>query len=529
MVNPLQRYKSVSVLILDDYSEFRLSLKQMVESFGVNHIDVCTNAEDALACYSEHYHDILLVDYNLGDGLNGLQLLAELNHRNLLKYGTNYVLITGETASDLVMGALEYRPDDYLAKPFTKTTLKSRLDKLVEKALAFKPIYNALNQKKPKTALSLCDQLMAENKRVSIECLRLKADIYLKQLNYSQALSIYNSILHKRELSWAQMGVAICYLALGESHKSLELCKLIVTKNSSAVEAYDLACECFIQQHDFESAYAITQKAIAHSPNSIIRQRQLAKLATRYNELEIAFNAYKRVLQLAKYSCLAQLDDYLHQLCVCTLIQIGEQNALARRVKKDFSSVYRAMTKYYPGIQSQLITETHQHFIEYLVDKSGKTGEKLMKTADKVASFPDPLNPVFVDLLEIVMKHADIERVTNTLDPLVTKEKAKLIAHDDPEKSENFNQQGMLKYKEKAFESAQGAFATALANAPNNPNIALNLLQAVYQRYKQQQKFSLTKRQFALSFNALKALAPNDHRYKQSQSLLNFAKAKLTE
>lgn len=528
MVNPLQRYKSISVLILDDFSEFRLSLKQMVESFGVHHIDVCTNAEDALACYSEHYHDILLVDYNLGDGLNGLQLLAELNHRNLLKYGTNYVLITGETASDLVMGALEYRPDDYLAKPFTKTTLKARLDKLVEKSLAFKPIYTALNQNKPKTALSLCDQLMAENKRVGIECFRLKAEIYLKQLNYTQALSIYNSILHKRELSWAQMGAAVCYLALGESHQALELCKLIATKNPSAVEAYDLACECFVEQQDFESAYTITQKAIAHSPNSIVRQRQLAMLATRYHELEVAFNAYKRVLQLAKYSCLAQLDDYLNQLCVCTTIQLTDSGAGAGRVKKEYPNVYRSISKLYPSIQSQLAIELHQNFVEYLADKTGKKGEKLILTCDKVAEFPDPLNPAFVNMLELVMKHADIERINSTLDPIVTKEKAKLISHDDHEKSENFNHQGMVKYKEKAFESAQGAFATALANAPNNPNIALNLLQAAYQLHKQQQKFTLTKRQFALSFNALKSLAPHDHRHKQSQSLLNFAKAKLS-
>lgn len=528
MVNPLQKYKTVSVLVLDDFSEFRLSLKRMVESFGVNHIDVCTNAEDALACYSEHHHDILLVDYNLGEGLNGLQLLAELNHRNVLKYGTSFVLITGETAADLVMGALEYRPDDYLAKPFTKTTLKARLDKLVEKNLLFKSIYAALNQNKPKRAQELCDQLMANNKRVAIECLRLKADIYLKQLQYADALSIYNTILHSRELSWAQMGAAICYLALSKSDQALELCKLIITKNPSAVEAYDLACECFIHQQDFESAYTITQKAIAHSPNSIVRQRQLAILATRYNEREVAFNAYKRVIQLAKYSCLAQVDDYLNQLCVCTSIQLSEQGSFARRVKKEYPNVYRAIIKLYPSIQTQLAIELHQHFIDYLVDKDGKKGEKLILSSNKVADFPDPLNPAFVNLIELVVKHADIERITSTLEPIITREKAKLISHDDHEKSESFNNQGMVKYKEKAFESAQEAFATALANSPNNPNIALNLLQAAYQLDKQQQKFTLTKRQYALSLNALKSLAPHDHRHKQSQSLLNFVKVKLS-
>ena len=69
----------------------------MVESFGANTIDVCIDADSAIERYSEQYHDVLLVDYNLGDGLTGLQLLEELNHRKLLKAGTSFVLITGET------------------------------------------------------------------------------------------------------------------------------------------------------------------------------------------------------------------------------------------------------------------------------------------------------------------------------------------------------------------------------------------------------------------------------------------------
>ena len=505
MLNPLQRYKSISVLVLDDFSEFRLSLKQIVESFGASHVDVCANAQEAMALYGEHKHDLVLVDYNLGQGLNGLQLLAELNHRNLLKYGTCYVLITGETALDLVMGALEYRPDDYLAKPFTKTTLKSRLDRLVDKNLAFKPIYQALNSEKPNKALELCDLLMAKNKRVAIVCMRLKAEIYLKQLKYRNALSIYNSIIDSRELSWAQMGAATCLLALSQSDKALDLCKLIITKNPNAVEAHDLASECLIQQQDYEAAYVMIQDAAHRSPNSIVRQRQLALLACRYHDMEIAFSAYKKVLELAKFSCLSQIEDYLNHLIICTQFQLSGHITGTKRAIKEYSEIYRALNKFYPGKQSQLIVEIHQAFTAYL--KSHNLNA-MTHAAQKIVSYPDPLNIVFIKLLDLITNDEDLSPIKKILENTITETKADMVAHDDQQKSECFNRLGMLKYQEKDFESAQNALATALANAQHNPNIALNLLQSSYQLFNKSQRFTLTKRQLVLSVQALKGLAP---------------------
>ena len=148
MNNSLNRYSDISFLIIDDFSEFRLSLKNMIESFGARHVDTSTNAEDALEIYAEHYHKMILVNYNLGEGLSGLQLLEELNHRNLLKADTILVLIIGETAMDLVMGALEYRSDDYLAKPFTRNSLKAQLDKLMKQNQLLQHIYASINKTK---------------------------------------------------------------------------------------------------------------------------------------------------------------------------------------------------------------------------------------------------------------------------------------------------------------------------------------------------------------------------------------------
>ena len=54
MNNPLQRYTNLKFLVVDDFSDFRQSIKQMVESFGVKHVDTCSKGEEAIRKYAEH-------------------------------------------------------------------------------------------------------------------------------------------------------------------------------------------------------------------------------------------------------------------------------------------------------------------------------------------------------------------------------------------------------------------------------------------------------------------------------------------
>ena len=65
-------------------------------------------------------YDIVLCDYNLGAGQDGQQLLEELRYRHKLKNTSLFVMITAESSRDMVLGALEYLPDDYLTKPITQ-------------------------------------------------------------------------------------------------------------------------------------------------------------------------------------------------------------------------------------------------------------------------------------------------------------------------------------------------------------------------------------------------------------------------
>jgi len=528
MNNSLNRFSEVSFLIIDDFSEFRLSLKNMVESFGARQVDTCTNAEDGLEIYAEHYHQIVLVDYNLGEGLSGLQLLEELNHRSLLKADTIFILITGETAMDLVMGALEYRPDDYLAKPFTRNSLKTRLDKLIKQNQMLQPIYNSLNKNKPSQALSLCDSLPLTNKRASMPCLKIKGDILLKSGQYAKAANIYSNVIEQRELNWALMGLAKCYAGLGMLPKVKDLAERIICKNKYALAAYDLLSETYCNLGDHEKAYALLKSAIDISPNSLIRQRQLGYLALRYLDIETSYAAFKKVLLLGKSSIKILPDDYINTLQIICMVQFGSFGSLSRRAPKEYSPIYRTIVKFYPNdIQLNTAVELHQILLKYLSDKSGTNLDGIKKLLKSVSNHPDKLKPFLISQIIFIEKYIEDIEIKNIIEDTIGLEQSELFTQENAKKSQNYNRQGMLKFKQKDYLAAKKSFKTALLNAPSNANIALNLLQCLYKLALSEQKNQVESSILVLCAQSLENLEPSDHRYAHSQNLFNHIKAQL--
>lgn len=65
-------------LIIDDFENFRTSLRLMLTSFGAAFVDTVANAEQALNQSKYESYDVMLCDFNLGEGKNGQQILEEL-------------------------------------------------------------------------------------------------------------------------------------------------------------------------------------------------------------------------------------------------------------------------------------------------------------------------------------------------------------------------------------------------------------------------------------------------------------------
>jgi CheY-like chemotaxis protein len=124
----MSSYHQKSFLIVDDFSDFRSSVRSMLRELGVKDVDTADTGEQALKMCSQKSYDFILQDFHLGDGKkNGQQVLEDLMSEKLISHEAVFVMVTAETSQAMVLSALEHEPDAYLTKPFNRSGLASVL------------------------------------------------------------------------------------------------------------------------------------------------------------------------------------------------------------------------------------------------------------------------------------------------------------------------------------------------------------------------------------------------------------------
>ncbi|MBF0345057.1 MAG: response regulator [Nitrospirae bacterium] len=299
------------VLIVDDYSEFRYSVKKMLQSFGMTDIDDVGDGDDAIERMSLKPYDIVLCDYNLGEGKrDGQQILEEAKHRELLRYNSMFIMITAENTMAMVMGAMEYKPDDYLTKPFTKDALKNRLDKILERKKEFEPIEKAVYHKDFLTAINLCNERINNKPRNIFDYLRWKADLCVTVGDYDEAKKIYEDVLVIRKLQWATLGLGKIYFLKGQYVDAIPLFQDLISENKTLMEAYDWLSKSYEESGASNEAQKTLMNASEISPKAILRQKTLAQIALKNKDIGTAEKSLKAAVDLGKKSCFKTPSDY---------------------------------------------------------------------------------------------------------------------------------------------------------------------------------------------------------------------------
>ena len=194
-------------LIVDDFADMRSVMRSLLRSLEVTRIDLAANGSEAISRLEKKRYDVVLCDYNLGPGKDGQQVLEEARHRQLLGLDAIFIMITAESAREMVMAAVEYTPDSYLTKPFTAELLDTRLKKLFEKKAHLTEVNRAMLAKDYGTAIIELDLLIDESPKNLPDLLKLKAEIYILAARYDEAQTIYQKTIDQRDVVWARLGL----------------------------------------------------------------------------------------------------------------------------------------------------------------------------------------------------------------------------------------------------------------------------------------------------------------------------------
>ena len=302
--------KHRTILIVDDFPEMRSTLRSMLLPWEPERIVTARNGDDAIEKLQQSRFDIILCDFNLGEGKDGQQVLEEARHRNLLPFSSAFIMVSAETNAQMVMGAMETQPDGYISKPVTKVTLQLRLKKFVRKQDELRNITRAMDSKQYPVAVELIDRYLEENNKYRFELYKLKSDLLILNGNYDRAETLCEAVLGGRELPWARFDMGRIWFFRQDYKRAAELFERLLESNPTFIAAYDWLSKTRDRLGDTEQAQDILMEGIERSPRSLLRQRALAELADRNEDFETTEAARRKAVRIGKGSILREPADY---------------------------------------------------------------------------------------------------------------------------------------------------------------------------------------------------------------------------
>ena len=294
--------ESKTFLVVDDFGDMRGMLRTMLNSIGVTEIDTAINGKEAIEALERKHYDVVLCDYNLGSGKNGQHVLEEARHRQLIGLDALFVMITAENTREMVMGAVEYEPDSYLTKPFTKDLLKSRLEKLVIKRQDLQEVETAVSTQDYESAVRILDEKIAGRPKNLAELTKQKAEILYRAGEYEQATAVYEKVLSVREMPWARLGLGKIFYTTGRLQEAATMFEGLLHENERFTAAYDWLARTLLALNRGKEAQEVLQRAVALSPKAILRQKALGELAMKNGDNDSAEQALSQAVKLGRNS-----------------------------------------------------------------------------------------------------------------------------------------------------------------------------------------------------------------------------------
>jgi tetratricopeptide (TPR) repeat protein len=486
-------------LVVDDFIGVRQLLRESLRSLGARNIDQAASGGEAMGLLTRIRYDVVLCDFNLGEGKNGQQVLEEVRVRNLLAPSSVFLMVSAEKSVESVMGAAEHQPDAYLIKPITEGVLLSRLNRVWHKKQVFRPIDQACAEKDYLRAARLCDEAIQANRVHEIELLRMKARLFEKAGDPGKAREAYERVLEQREYQWARAGLAKIRMANGEFEPARQMFQGVIAENRYYIDAYDQLALAYQGMGQVEEACSILERAARLSPNSVPRQRSLGQACLKLGNVAMAEKAFRKCIAIGEYSIRKTPDAYLGLARVCGLKNDAKEALqLLLAAQREFSAEH-------PDIALRAkITEGlvyHESGDYRRARKAGDELEELLRARPERPDVPTCLEMATL-LFAVGVKEAPAELLcyvirNNHDNPLLLEEVqaifekarmgeegADLIRASKKEASDLMNQ-GVLLWKTGKLAEAVEWMRSARMAVPNNQRILFNAAQILVSHMQQ--------------------------------------------
>lgn len=127
----INKFRDVSVLIVDDVANMRGFLTSSLRSIEVLNIRDAANAKEGIKKYEEKRPDVLFLDLDMPD-ISGMTVLRSLKQKDPSAF---IVIVSGESKVENVKEALKLGARGFVVKPYSMQKIMAMLEKALEAKL----------------------------------------------------------------------------------------------------------------------------------------------------------------------------------------------------------------------------------------------------------------------------------------------------------------------------------------------------------------------------------------------------------
>ena len=481
--------KNKTILVVEDYPVMRKAMKNMLVTLGAQYIFEADNGRVAIATMKKRKYDIVLCDYDLGEGKTGQQVLEEARHKKLIPFDTIFIIVSAHQSASFVLSSIENKPDEYLAKPFNPQQLSIRLANSSARKKYLYVIEKEIDKGNLARAIYHCDTLLSDKQQaIRSYLLKIRADLAIKVGDFKKASDIYQHILEQRDLPWAKLGTGIVAYYQGDYEAAINILEQLISEKPMLMECYDWLARSYELLDQLDQAEKTLTQATEISPQSFFRQKKLAALAERTGNLDIAEKAYLAVTQLGQYSIHKSPADYSGLAKVYSKKhEEGQAFKSLASLRKNFINNPEADLR-----ASALETEIHKnngntelselafHRVKTLqLQLQDKTTFDLQLDVAKACYINNDIETADSIINALVQNHIDdnglMDDIRRMHNDIGNHNHSEVLIQQTKQKLMQINNQGVQLFKEGHLADALAVFEEAVEKMPKNKAILLNM------------------------------------------------------
>lgn len=121
--------KNMLILIVDDYKTMLKIIRNLLGELGFSNVEEAANGKEALDKLRSQPFSLVISDWNM-EPMTGYDLLRSVRADEKLKK-MPFIMVTAEAKADNVVAAKKAGVNNYIIKPFTAATLRSKLSAVI--------------------------------------------------------------------------------------------------------------------------------------------------------------------------------------------------------------------------------------------------------------------------------------------------------------------------------------------------------------------------------------------------------------